>query len=144
MRSPPFPPLPFSAGLPKSKTNWLSFGRRANRSTAVSARKSCCVRSRVMVEDVLGLDVLLAVVVADDNVDDAVGFVVPVRVMADDNVDDAVRVTVAKVVFDEPDIGFEGAARAEEAKMAAAIIGVKSILRITDWTEKKSSENKRQ
>lgn len=97
-----------------------------------------------MVEDVLGLDVLLAVVVADDNVDDAVGFVVPVRVMADDNVDDAVRVTVAKVVFDEPDIGFEGAARAEEAKMAAAIIGVKSILRITDWTEKKSSENKRQ
>lgn len=56
MRSPPFPSLPLRAGLPKSKTNWLSFGRSAKRSTAVSARKSCCVRERVEVEvvDVAG------------------------------------------------------------------------------------------
>jgi len=63
MRSPPLPPLPLSAGLPKSKTNWLSFGRSAKRSAAVSARKSCCVRERVEEEgaDVAGGETMLVV-----------------------------------------------------------------------------------
>lgn len=101
MRSPPFPPLPLSAGLPKSKTNWLSFGRRAKRSTAVSARKSCCVRERVEVEV--------------EVVDVAGGGAVPVL--------------LATVAFFVP-YGIDGAAREVEAKMAAAMIGVKNMLEV--------------
>jgi len=44
MRSPPFPPLSFNAGLLKANLNCSSFGRRVNRSAAVSARNSCWVR----------------------------------------------------------------------------------------------------
>ena len=101
MRSPPLPPLPFSAGLPKSKTNWLSFGRRAKRSAAVSARKSCCVRERVEVEV--------------EVVDVAGGGAVPVL--------------PATVAFFVP-YGIDGAAREVEAKMAAAMRGVKSMLEL--------------
>jgi len=73
------------------------------RSTAVSARKSCCVRERVRVDV--------------DVVDVAGAGAVPVL--------DAAAVALRPY-------GFEGAPREVEAKMAAAIIGVKSILRILD------------
>jgi hypothetical protein len=48
--------LAFEGWVAEVKTNWLSFGRSAKRSTAVSARKSCCVRERAEVEvvDVAG------------------------------------------------------------------------------------------
>ena len=46
IKSPPFPPLPLSAGLPKSKTKFSLSGSRAKRSAAVSARKSWAVRER--------------------------------------------------------------------------------------------------
>lgn len=49
MMSPWEPPLPLRAGLLKSKTKEESLGRSLKRSTAVSARKSCWVRLRVLV-----------------------------------------------------------------------------------------------
>ena len=85
----------------------------------------------MVAEDVLEpepvpVDVLVDVTVEDDKVDVAGGFADPVP--------------VANVVFDEPHMGFEGAARAEEARMAAAVIVVKSILMIIGWSKKKASQ----
>src|SRR4051794_32851438 len=45
-RSPPAPPLPFKAGLLKSKMKFLLSGRSVKRSAATSASESCAVRER--------------------------------------------------------------------------------------------------
>ena len=65
IKSPPLPPLPLSAGFPKSKTKSELEGRRAKRSTAVSARKSWAVRDRPVLEVVVAAGVALTVLLID-------------------------------------------------------------------------------